>query len=198
MKNIGSLKILVAEDDNVARDILKQCLTDASYEVCEAQTGEQAWQLIQSEPDLALAVLDVNMPVMSGLQVARKIQSKIPFIMLTVDNREDTIHECIRVGAFNYLLKPIDPTKFIPMVEAALARGIDYHNVCRALESTPVIHAAAGILMEKLSVSYEVALEYVRNYASHRRVKATTVANEIIDAQQTINRLVSWTTERKP
>ena len=185
-------KILVAEDDEVNRAIVAKLLSNAHYETIEATNGVQALEHIEKHPDISLAILDINMPEISGLQVARKIRGKIPFIILTVDTREETINECINVGAFNYLLKPVIPDLFLPMLETALARGGEYNSIKKALESTPVIHAAAGIIMSELSIPYDEALEMLKKYASSDRKKMVNIAEEIVNASNIVNRSLHW------
>src|SRR5262249_59195405 len=93
LMELDRLRILIAEDETIIRLDLKQLLEDAGYEVCaEAKDGAEAVELARSaQPDLA--VLDVKMPKLDGIEAARAIldERPIPIVMLTAYGQEELV-----------------------------------------------------------------------------------------------------------
>jgi len=107
------VKVLVAEDDRVSCRLLEARLQKDGHEVVVANDGEQAWAGFQKDPDIPLAVLDWNMPGLTGpelCQKVRQIQTQQPpyLILLTSrDSREDIVSG-LQAGANDYVTKPFD------------------------------------------------------------------------------------------
>jgi len=102
------VRILVAEDETIIRLDLRALLENAGFEVCgEARDGEEAVALARSErPDLAL--LDVKMPKLDGIEAARRIldERPIPIVMLTAYGQDELVERAAEAGVFGYLVKP--------------------------------------------------------------------------------------------
>src|SRR4051795_4448873 len=94
------MRILVAEDETIIRLDLKDLLERAGHEVCaEARDGEEAVELARSEqPDLA--IMDVKMPRLDGIEAARRIQDErpIPIVMLTAYGQEELVNRAGEAG----------------------------------------------------------------------------------------------------
>ncbi|MCX5787237.1 MAG: response regulator [Elusimicrobia bacterium] len=105
-------KVLLAEDDPVFRELVSDILQEAGYEVVAGENGQEALDLLLTR-GADMAVLDLNMPVMDGLELTRRIRSderlkEMPILMLTVRSYvEDQITGFDR-GADDYLTKPFD------------------------------------------------------------------------------------------
>src|SRR4051794_23804039 len=117
------MRILVAEDETIIRLDLRALLERAGFEVCaEARDGEEAVALARSElPDVA--VLDVKMPKLDGIEAARRIldERPIPIVMLTAYGQEELVQRAAEAGVFGYLVKPVprpDPLPAIPTAPA--------------------------------------------------------------------------------
>src|ERR687896_2635059 len=104
----GPLRILVAEDETIIRLDLRALLEAAGFEVCaEARDGVEAVELARStQPDLA--VLDVKMPRLDGIEAARRIldERAIPVVMLTAYGQQELVSRAVEAGVFGYLVKP--------------------------------------------------------------------------------------------
>ena len=102
--------ILVVDDQKEICDIFQDALTQAGYEVLTATNGAEAISLgRQSRPDLA--VLDIKMPEMDGIEVLQKLREAggdVEVIMLTGFGTLETAKEAMRLGAYDYLTKPFD------------------------------------------------------------------------------------------
>jgi len=106
------MKILVADDDEIFRTLVKEVLLGENYEVITAENGLIGWQIIQKEK-IDMAILDVNMPEMNGFELLNKIRedeklSKMPVLMLTVRIFTEDQIAGYEYGADDYLAKPFD------------------------------------------------------------------------------------------
>jgi len=118
--------VLVADDDPDIRDLLEFKLTHCGYKVHVAEDGPSALAAaLEYKPDLA--VLDIMMPVMSGLDVARTLRENhetaaMSILMLTARAQESDVARGFGVGADDYVLKPFSPRELISRIEAILTR----------------------------------------------------------------------------
>lgn len=118
------LKILVVDDESRMRKLVKDFLVRKNYDVIEAENGEQAVDLLFSNKDIALIILDVMMPKLDGWQVCREIRqySKVPIIMLTAKSDEKDELLGFELGVDEYISKPFSPKILVARVEAVLRR----------------------------------------------------------------------------
>jgi len=118
--------VLLAEDDPDIRDLVTFKLRQQGYEVRAFQDGLSALASARDEvPDLAL--LDVTMPGMSGLDVCRELRAdpataNLPIILLTARAQESDIETGFSIGADDYVVKPFSPRELVSRVQAVLAR----------------------------------------------------------------------------
>jgi DNA-binding response OmpR family regulator len=119
-----TIKILVVDDEERMRKLLRDFLTKRGYEVLEAGDGEEALDRFYSDKDISLVILDVMMPKMNGFEVCREIRehSKVPIIMLTAKSGESDELGGFEVGADEYISKPFSPKILVARVEAILRR----------------------------------------------------------------------------
>jgi two-component system KDP operon response regulator KdpE len=118
--------ILVVDDEPQIRRVLRTTLSAEGYAVVEASNGSEALEKLRSEhPDLIL--LDVNMPVLDGLQACREIRalSEIPIIMLTVRSAEPDKVRALDAGADDYVVKPFGIPELLARMRALLRRVAD-------------------------------------------------------------------------
>jgi heterodisulfide reductase subunit A len=111
-------RILVVDDELVVRDSLKEWLVDEGFSVDMAESGEQALQKLEAEA-FHLMLTDIKMPGMDGvelLQLAKERYPDLTVVMMTAYATVETAVEAMKIGALDYLMKPFDPQKMIPMV----------------------------------------------------------------------------------
>jgi len=115
-------KILVVDDEKLIRWSLIQKLSQWNYETVEAETGEDALQIFESEsPDMAL--LDINLPDIEGIEVLKEIKSRrpeTPVIMITAYGSIEDAVSAMRMGAYDFITKPIDDLKIQSTIKNAL------------------------------------------------------------------------------
>jgi two-component system, response regulator PdtaR len=165
------VRILVAEDETIIRLDLRDLLVRAGYEVCaEARDGEEAVSLALSEqPDLA--IMDVKMPRLDGIEAARRIldERPIPIVMLTAYGQDELVSRAVEAGVFGYLVKPFREQDLLPAIRTALARHEELttlreeaDSLAEALAARKVIERAKGLLMEKEQLSEQDAFARLR------------------------------------
>lgn len=120
-----STKIILADDEERWRLIVHDFLVNEGYQVLEAEDGRVAVELLRNNPETALVILDVMMPEMDGLAACREIRtfSKVPILMVTAREDEETEISGVRSGADQYISKPIKMRAFMERVRALLRRS---------------------------------------------------------------------------
>ena len=118
-------KILVVDDEQRMRKLVKDFLVRENFTVLEAADGEEAVDVFLAEKDIDLIILDVMMPKMDGWQVCREIRqySKVPIIMLTARGAENDELRGFELGVDEYISKPFSPKILVARVQAILRRA---------------------------------------------------------------------------
>jgi response regulator NasT len=165
------MKILIAEDETIIRLDLRSLLEASGFEVCgEAKDGEEAVELARRlEPDLA--IMDVKMPRLDGIEAARRIlhERPIPIVMLTAYGQEELVSRAVEAGVFGYLVKPFREQDVLPAIQTARARADELQalreeaeSLAEALAARKAIERAKGILMTKEGLTEEEAFARLR------------------------------------
>src|SRR4051812_5457772 len=152
------LRILIAEDETIIRLDLRDLLERSGFEICaEARDGLEAVELAVSEqPDLA--ILDVKMPRLDGIEAARRILDArpIPIVMLTAYGQDELVSRAVEAGVFGYLVKPFRESDLLPAIRTARARHEELaavrgevESLAEALAARKSIERAKGLLMAK-------------------------------------------------
>ena len=186
-------KILIADDEALIRQDLKEILTEAGYEVvAEAKDGYHALELAKiTLPDLM--ILDIKMPNINGLDAAEEIQvamnKRIPTVILTAFNQAELIQKAGEVGAFAYLSKPVKPQDLIASIETARYRAKELDNLHHditdlkeKLEIRKLVEKAKGIIMKSMSLDEPQAMHYLQKKSMDDRIPIKAVAENIINS----------------
>src|SRR5246127_110670 len=181
------VRILIAEDETIIRLDLRDVLERAGHEVvAEARDGEEAIELAREhEPELA--VMDVKMPRLDGIEAAKRILADrpIPIVMLTAYGQDELVGRAVEAGVFGYLVKPFREQDLLPAIAAARARHeelqalrAEAESLADALAARQVIEQAKGLLMEKEQLSEGEAFARLRkaSQASGRPLKVIAAA----------------------
>ena len=166
-----ALRLLVAEDETIIRLDLRSLLESSGFEVCaEARDGEEAVALARElEPDLA--IVDVKMPRLDGIEAARRIldERPIPIVMLTAYGQEELVSRAVEAGVFGYLVKPFRESDLLPAIHTARARHRELvelreetESLAAALAARKTIERAKGLLMEREGLSEDDAFARLR------------------------------------
>jgi response regulator NasT len=182
-------RILIAEDETIIRLDLRELLERAGFEVCaEARDGEEAIELArEQEPDLAL--LDVKMPRLDGIEAARRIldERPIPIVMVTAYGEEELVSRAVEAGVFGYLVKPFRETDLLPAIATAKARHeelaaarAEADTLAEALAARKSIERAKGLLMEREGLTEPEAFARLRKASQISGRPLRVVADALI------------------
>jgi len=166
-----TIRILVAEDETIIRLDLVELLRRAGLDVvAEARDGEEAVALARAHrPDLA--IMDVKMPHLDGIDAARTIleERPIPIVMLTAYGQDELVARAVEAGVFGYLVKPFRESDLIPAIHTARARHEELaalreeaDSLAEALEARKAIERAKGLLMVKEGLTEPEAFARLR------------------------------------
>jgi response regulator NasT len=183
------MRILVAEDETIIRLDLRSLLESHGFEVCaEARDGEQAVELARSErPDLA--IMDVKMPRLDGIEAARRIleERPIPIVMLTAYGQDELVARAVEVGVFGYLVKPFREQDLLPAIHTARARHDELaelrdeaESLAEALAARKAIERAKGLLMAKEGLSEEDAYARLRKASQTSGRPLKVIADAVV------------------
>jgi two-component system, response regulator PdtaR len=183
------VRILVAEDETIIRLDLVELLRRAGLDVVgEARDGEEAVALAREhEPDLA--IMDVKMPKLDGIEAARRIldERPIPIVMLTAYGQEELVARAVEAGVFGYLVKPFRESDLLPAIQTARARHEELaalreeaESLAEALAARKTIERAKGLLMEKEGLSEADAFARLRRASQVSGRTLRVVADAIV------------------
>ena len=184
------LRVVIAEDEAIIRMDLRETLEEEGYEVIgETGRGDQAIELVRGlQPDLA--ILDIKMPGMDGLEAAKIINGEkiCGVLMLTAFSQREVVEEARDAGALAFLVKPFQKSDLIPAIEVAMGRFRELRSLTgeidalgEQLESRKVIDRAKGVLMDELSLSETDAFSFIQRTAMSERTRMRDVADRILD-----------------
>ncbi len=191
--------ILVVDDDRLVLATVVAGLKQAGFDIIEADNGDDAILLARKHKP-PLAILDMRMQGKSGMEVARYLAANTDtgFMFLSAFGDSDIIDEATRLGALGYLVKPLDVKQIVPAVRAALER-IQERAVeqPRRVGRPPTLqagsgsprdqHIAIGILMERLRLDDERALEALRAQARSEGRSMDEIAASMVEAANRLN-----------
>jgi DNA-binding response OmpR family regulator len=189
-------QILIVDDDLLILGLISHCLQEAGYDVRMATSGQMALDMVAEcgrEPDLAL--LDINMPGMSGIELARRLldEAAIPFMILSASDDDNVVRQATACGALGYLLKPVDPGRILPGVRAALARAAKTARP-RSSDSRLALvmqsgdaGMAVGVLMERYKIDRHAAFQALRDHARLAQRDLNEVAREVLASAEALN-----------
>ena len=182
-------RIVIAEDEAIIRLDLREILEEEGYEVVgDCGRGDEAVALVKEmNPDVV--ILDIKMPVMTGLEAAKLIsETKIcPVVMLTAFSQREVIEQARDAGALAYLVKPFQKSDLVPAIELAIARFAEMQALSgevsalgAQLEIRKLVDRAKGILLDKYAMSESDAFAFIQKLAMTERVKMGEIAQRII------------------
>ena len=196
-------KILVVDDDRLVLATVSHGLSEAGYEVIDADNGDDAI-LLAREHRPGLALLDIRMEGKSGFDVAETLRDAygIPFMFLSAFADEATRKQVQALGALDYLIKPLDVGQIVPAVAAAFARvrGLGVGVAAAPVADTPAAVAvpapaiadpvplAVGVLMHRYSLSRDGAWARLQRLAADQKLSVPAQAERLLVAVEELAR----------
>lgn len=146
-------KILVIEDEVSIRGFVVINLQRAGYEVVEAGSGEEAFEVLGQNPDVLLMLVDVMLPGIDGYEICRRVRaqgSEIGIIMLTARTQEMDKVMGLMTGADDYITKPFSPAELTARIDALMRRLVGNTSHTDEISSGPfVLNLKSRILLKK-------------------------------------------------
>ncbi len=151
---MDKLKILVVDDEQRMRKLVKDFLVKKNFEVIEAGDGEEAVDIFFEDKEIAMILLDVMMPKMDGWQVCREIRqySQVPIIMLTARGDEKDELLGFELGVDEYISKPFSPKILVARVEAILRRSNALEEGVKEVGGITINQAAHEVRIDGQSI----------------------------------------------
>lgn len=180
-------RVVVADDEAIIRMDLVELLEHAGYEVVgQASDGKAALQAIKElAPDVA--VIDVKMPLLDGIEVAHNIREHIPVVLVTAFGQADVIAQAGSAGVMGYVMKPFTEADVVAAIEIAKSRFLEKQsieaqrdNLAESLETRKLIDRAKGLLQVKLSLDEPQSFRWIQKAAMDKRMSVKEVAESVI------------------
>lgn len=182
-------KIVIADDEMIICMDLKEILEEAGHEVIGmAADGAEALKLVkEKKPDVA--ILDIQMPEIDGLQVAKLIAHDhiAPVVLLTAFGEEETIEKAKKSDVFGYVVKPAEERTLLPAIEIAVSQFQTKNeivnkvkNMERELAARKVIERAKGLLMTNYGLTEEIAYKKMQQISMKRGKPIEIIAERIV------------------
>jgi two-component system, response regulator PdtaR len=184
-----TIRVVIAEDEAIIRLDLRETLEEEGYDVVgESGRGDHALELVrQLKPDIA--ILDIKMPHMDGLEAARIITAEriCGVLMLTAFSQREVVEDARDAGALAYLVKPYQKSDLIPAIEVAIGRFRELQHLSgevdalgEQLEARKLIDRAKGILIDECAMKESESFTFIQRTAMSERTRMREVAERII------------------
>ncbi len=188
---MDALRVLIADDESLRVMSLKGQLESIGHKVvAEAANGKEAVNLAHElKPDLA--ILDIKMPEMDGIEAAQTITQErpIPIILLTAFSEKELAERAANANVAAYLMKPVSEQDLLPAIALAVSRFKEFQalhhevdDLRGALETRKLVERAKGILMRRLNLTEEEAFRRMQRRSQNENKKLGEIADAIITA----------------
>ena len=142
MKVAALAKVLLVDDEGEFVDILSQRLTRRNCSVTSAHDGKALLARLEEDKDIEVVILDVKMPGVDGIETLKLIKEKWPLvevIMLTGHSTIDSAIDTIKLGAYDYILKPVEMEELLSKIEKAACRKRNRDKLILDVYMTPYL-----------------------------------------------------------
>ena len=192
MGDAPATRVVIAEDEAIIRMDLREILEEEGYDVAgEAARGDEVLELVRAlQPDVA--VLDVKMPGLDGVSVARLLieERLCAVVLLTAFSQRELITEAREAGVMSYLVKPFEASDLVPAIEMALGRFSEVRTLederatlARQLRTRKLLDRAKGILADRHGLGEQDAFRFLQRAAMDRRIPMDQVSREVVDGR---------------
>lgn len=182
-------RIVIADDEALICMDLREMLEEAGHEVVGiGSDGVEALNLVKGKkPDLA--ILDVKMPRLDGIQAARMIahDNLAPVVLLTAFGDEDMIEKAKKSMVFGYVMKPVEEKTLFPAIQIAVSQYrqkkdmVDrVKNMERELAARKIVDRAKGLLMDYYHITEEDAYRRMQQTSMKRGITIADVAQKVV------------------
>ena len=191
-----ALRIVVAGDESEMRDYFQDTLMSLGHEVVgTAENGEELVELCKSfEPDLAIT--DIKMPDMDGIEAANRIRDHrpVPVILVSAFHDPELIERALQDHVLAYLVKPIKQADLVTAMALAMRRFQEFQalhqqadDLRQALEDRKLIERAKGVLMKRAALDEPDAFRRLQKLSNDKNQKLVEIARMIVTAEEAMS-----------
>ena len=186
------MRAVIADDEVLIRMYIREILENNGYEVAgEAEDGMDAVTVCREQrPDFV--IMDINMPVMTGLEAARVIreESLAGFVVVLTAYRDKEIAEqAVDLDVMGYVVKPVDENTLIPAVKIAEKKYLqleeirqEYNKTKETLSDRKYVDRAKGLIMERRNMTEKEAFSYIRKLSMDKGKTMAETAKILLKA----------------
>lgn len=183
-------RIVIVDDEPMTRMDIRGILEEKGYNVVgEANDGFSAIEICtQLNPDLV--IMDIDMPDLDGVKASKVITKKNlarGIVFLTGRDEDEYLENAKNIGAFNYILKPINERSFVKTIDISLAKVEEFSELKKNLEDVniklnerKIIEKAKGILIKENGISEDEAYKKIRKLCMDKRTSMAEIAKVIV------------------
>ena len=164
------MKILVVDDEQLIRNVIREYAEAEGYKVIEAQDGHEAIEKVEKNPDIALIIMDIMMPRLDGYSACKQIFKikKYPVIMLSARKEEYDKLLGFDLGIDDYVTKPFSPKEVMARIKAVLARVNNRKEEVYKYEDLEVNYKAHSVKIDGEEIKltpkeYELLVNFISN-----------------------------------
>ena len=164
------MKILVVDDEQLIRNVIREYAEAEGYEIIEAQDGHEAIEKVEKNPDVALIIMDIMMPRLDGYSACKEIFKikKYPVIMLSARKEEYDKLLGFDLGIDDYVTKPFSPKEVMARIKAVLARVNNRKEEIYRYEDLEVNYKAHSVKIDGEEIKltpkeYELLVNFIDN-----------------------------------
>lgn len=186
------MRAVIADDEVLIRMYIREILENNGYEIAgEAEDGMDAVTVCREQrPDFV--IMDINMPVMTGLEAARVIreESLAGFVVVLTAYRDKEIAEqAVDLDVMGYVVKPVDEDTLIPAVRIAEKKYLqlekirqEYNKTKETLSDRKYVDRAKGLIMERRNMTEKEAFSYIRKLSMDKGKTMAETAKILLKA----------------
>lgn len=164
------MKVLIVDDEVGIRDVIKEYCLFESFDVLEAEDGEEAIRIIKNNSDINIIVLDIMMPKMDGYTTLKEIRkiSTTPVIMLSARSEEYNKLLSFELGVDDYVTKPFSPKELIARIKAVVSRGTNTNTDKYVYKTLEIDYPGHKVTIDSKEIKltpkeYELLVLFVEN-----------------------------------
>lgn len=187
--NETARRVVLAEDEAIIRLDLKETLELMGYDVVgDTGRGDEAVDLIRElQPDIA--ILDIKMPGLDGLSVARQVVEEqiCAVLILSAFSQSELVTEATEAGVLGYLVKPFQRSELLPAIEVSMARFAqmkalvdENRKLTEQFEVRKLVDRAKGALMDNYGLSESASFSFIQQSAMKKRLSMAKIAEQIL------------------
>ncbi len=183
--------VLTVEDNADLLLFMTRTLEESGFRAVGVQSAREALEAA-TEAEFGLAVIDIGLPDIDGIELGRRLASEhnVPYLCVTGRSEQETVERAARAGAVGYLIKPVDADQLVAAVRTAMSRSSEILKLLRSVEQLSadnddrkMISIAVGVIMERYRLINSEAFDLLRYVARSRQEKIEKTSHWLVSGE---------------